>query len=78
MDVVYREMFQLEADRPGAEMGLALALLRAHVAADRPSERCNDWEWLKAVCPICLSMIEDSLRRASMTASPQRNRLIPR
>jgi hypothetical protein len=33
MDEVYREMYQLEARHPGAEMGLALALLRAHVAA---------------------------------------------
>lgn len=34
-DEVYRQMFRLEEHRPGAEMGLALALLRAWLAADR-------------------------------------------
>ncbi len=68
MDEVYREMFQLEARRPGAEMGLALALLRARVRADLPSERRKDWDWLKAVYPICLKMIEDSLRQLSTVA----------
>ena len=33
-DEVYRQMFLLEESRPGAEMGLALALLRAWLAAD--------------------------------------------
>ncbi len=46
-DEVYRQMFRLETNRPGADLGLALALLRA---------------WLKKVCPICLLMIESSVR----------------
>jgi hypothetical protein len=33
-DEVYREMLRPEGGRPGAEMGLALALLRAWVATD--------------------------------------------
>lgn len=69
MDEVYREMYQLEAGRPGAEMALALALLRARVAADRPSEKHKDWNWLKTVCPICLKMIEDSLCRCGARVS---------
>ena len=69
MDEVYREMYLLEAARPGAEMGLALALLRARVAADHKSEEAEDWEWLKALLPICLAMIEQSLDRGS-TVSP--------
>jgi len=73
MDEVYREMYQLEAGRPGAEMGLALALLRARVAADLPSEKYKDWDWLKNVSPICLKMIEDSLDRSGTVASLPRS-----
>ncbi len=69
MDEVYREMFQLEAGRPGAEMGLCLALLRARVAADRRLGKAEDWSWLKIVCPVCLKMIEDSLGRGGTVAS---------
>ena len=69
MDDVYREMFHLEAKRPGAEMGLALALLRAWVAAGMPAEKNKDWGWLKTLCPICLRMIEESLDRGSTVAT---------
>ena len=69
MDEVYREMYQLESGRPGSEMGLALALIRARVAADRKLENSKDWDWLKSVCPICLKMIEESLNRGSTVAS---------
>lgn len=61
MDEVYREMFLLEAQRPGAEMGLALALLRAWVAAGAMASSAGDWAWLNKVGPIGLRMIEDSL-----------------
>ncbi|MFP5237387.1 MAG: hypothetical protein ACLGSD_15940 [Acidobacteriota bacterium] len=61
MDDVYREMFQLESRRPGAEMALALALIRAGVCADTLPQRRELWRWLKQVCPICLKMIEDAL-----------------
>ncbi len=69
MDEVYREMYLLESGRPGAEMGLALALLRARVASDLPPERREDWEWLRTVCPLCLKMIEESLARGGAAAS---------
>ena len=69
MDEVYREMYQLEIGRPGAEMGLALALLRARVAADCESKRDKEWDWLKTVCPIGLELIEDSLDRGGTVAS---------
>jgi hypothetical protein len=69
MDEVYREMYRLESGRPGSEMGLALALIRARVVADRKSESGKDWDWLKSVCPICLKMIEESLNRGSTAAS---------
>lgn len=61
MDDVYREMFQLESRRPGAEMALALALIRAGACADTLPQRRELWRWLKQVCPICLKMIEDAL-----------------
>ncbi len=63
MDEVYRQMLLLEVKRPGAEMGLALALLRAWVAADSRMDR--GWSWLRDICPVCLEMIEDSLNQGS-------------
>lgn len=50
-------------------MRLALALLRARVAADSPSGWAKDWDWLRTVCPLCLKMIEDSLDRRATLAS---------
>ena len=73
MDEVYQEMYLLEAGHPGAEMGLALTLLRARVAADRESEKGTNWGWLKSVSPICLKMIEESLDRGSTVAPLLRN-----
>lgn len=61
-DEVYRQMFRLEECRPGAEMGLALALLRAWLAADFTPDRSKEQEWLKKVSPICLQMIEHALQ----------------
>jgi hypothetical protein len=73
MDEVYREMFRLEAGYPGAEMGLALALLHAWAAADFRAAHCADWEWLRTICPMGLKMIEDSLNRGStLETSEQR------
>jgi hypothetical protein len=61
-DEVYRQMFRLEEDRPGAEMGLALALLRAWLAADSRPGSAENRDWLKKVSPICLQMIEADLK----------------
>ena len=62
-DEVYREMFRLECSRPGAEMGLALALLRAWSLRSLQREGESDWDWLATICPICLKIIEESLDR---------------
>lgn len=62
-DEVYREMLRLEGGRPGAEMGVALALLRAWVAMELVPD--GDREWLVRVSPVGLRMIEDSLERLS-------------
>ncbi len=61
-DEVYRQMFLLEESRPGAEMGLALALLRAWLAVDSKPANDEEREWLKKVSPICLEMIEAALQ----------------
>jgi len=60
-DEVYREMLLLEGRRPGSEMGLALALLRAIVHAESSPQQNDLQEWLKSVCPLGLRMIEFSL-----------------
>jgi hypothetical protein len=62
-DSVYREMYRLEAQQPGSEMGLALALLRVTVASQRLADRQEFGDWLKEICPIALKMIENSLDR---------------
>lgn len=60
-DAVYREMFFLEAKKPGAEMGLALALLRAMAASEKMANREEILNWLSMICPHCLKMIESAL-----------------
>jgi hypothetical protein len=57
-DEVYRQMFRLEAGRPGAELNLTIVLLRAWLASDSDSGVSKSREWLKKICPICLLMIE--------------------
>ena len=68
-DEVYRQMFRLEENRPGAEIGLALALLRAWLTAESNSESGLERVWLKNISPICLQMIETALQ-ATDTVSP--------
>lgn len=60
-DEVYREMLLLEIERPGAEMGLALALLRAVVQSGPSSDQGDFTDWLKSICPVGLRMIEVTL-----------------
>jgi hypothetical protein len=68
-DEVYRQMFRLEECRPGAEMGLALALLRAWLAADSKPAGDEERDWLKKVSPICLEMIEAALKAGGTAQS---------
>ena len=68
-DEVYRQMFRVEEGRSGAELGLALALLRAWIATDSKPEGAGNRVWLSKVSPICLQMIEASLK-ANATAFP--------
>jgi hypothetical protein len=60
-DAVYREMYLLESRRPGSEMGLALALLRAWNEIESLPQDQGSHRWLKQICPLGLKMIEDSL-----------------
>jgi cell division FtsZ-interacting protein ZapD len=60
-DEVYRQMFRLEESKPGAEISLALALLRAWIACGSKRESCEARVWLKTISPICLALIESAL-----------------
>ena len=60
-DEGYRHMFRLEASRPGAALELALALLRAWIAADAQPASRGQKHWLRKISPICIEMIESSL-----------------
>lgn len=68
-DEVYRQMFLLEERRPGAEMGLAVALLRAWMTASDAPQGGDDQDWLRKVSPICLQMIETA-RQVEVTLHP--------
>ncbi|MGA2833141.1 MAG: hypothetical protein ABSE55_08730 [Terracidiphilus sp.] len=68
-DEVYRQMFRLEEGRPGAEIGLAVALLQALIAGDSKPQCTEARNWLKKISPICLQMIEASLK-TNVTALP--------
>ena len=57
-DEVYRQMYRLEASRPGAELSLAIVLLRAWITTASETEISELREWLAKICPICLLMIE--------------------
>jgi hypothetical protein len=57
-DEVYRRMFRLEENRPGAALDLAATLLRAFMAYDSGRKTDVDRQWLSKIAPICLSMIE--------------------
>lgn len=57
-DEVYRQMYRLEAGRPGTDLSLAIALLRAWTASDSKVEMPQEREWLMKISPICLAMIE--------------------
>ncbi len=59
-DEVYRQMFRLEASRPGADISLAVALLRAWVAAASGREMISVRSWLKKISPICILMIDSA------------------
>jgi|GEM_PF-3430070 hypothetical protein len=57
-DEVYRQMYLVESKRPGAEMKLAIALLRAIVHADALADGKEISAWLRTICPIGLGMLE--------------------
>jgi hypothetical protein len=61
-DEVYRQMFRLEAQRPGAERDLAIALLRAWMTLCSKPQGAKEKPWLTKISPICLQMIESVLK----------------
>ncbi len=68
-DEVYRQMFRLEEGRAGAEIGLAVALLRAWIAAGSKHASSVERKWLKTISPICMAMIEAAQRAGDATHS---------
>lgn len=68
-DDVYREMLLLEVNRPGAEMGLALALLRAVAECGSRCDQEDFEEWVRTVCVVGLRMIETSLEDGTQCES---------
>lgn len=72
-DEIYRQMFRLEENRPGAEMGLALALVRAWLASESEPERGERQDWLKKISSICLQMIETALEAGVATPGEKRH-----
>jgi len=62
-DEVYREMYLLESKRPGAEIGLALALLHAWNETNSLPQDDEIRLWLRQICPLCVKMIEESLEK---------------
>jgi hypothetical protein len=60
-------MFLLEEHRPGAGPGLALALLRAWMAAGSKPSIGEEHDWLNKISPICLEMIEHELQKSAAT-----------
>ena len=63
-DEIYRQMFFLEERRPAAKLGLAIALLRAWVAADTLLKSSEEWAWLMKISPLCLEMIGSEVSRS--------------
>jgi len=61
-DEVYRQMFLLEERRSGAELGLAIALLRAWLDVESKPATEDDRAWLEKVSPICLDMITTAVQ----------------
>ena len=51
-------MFRLEAERPAADLLLALALLRAWLVLEEQPPDSEPRQWLRKICPMCLRMIE--------------------
>jgi hypothetical protein len=62
---VYCQMFRLEGGRPGADLALAIALLRGWLVCYSEPEAVKLHEWLGKICPICLVMIEAERLRSS-------------
>lgn len=56
-DEVYRQMLRVEAGRPAARLGLALALLHAWISLEPQNADSEPRQWLRAISSVCLRMI---------------------
>jgi DNA-directed RNA polymerase specialized sigma24 family protein len=64
-DEVYRQMLRLEGDRSAARLLLVLALLKAWMALEEQPPDCEPRQWLRRICPFCVSLIEDARKLAT-------------
>ncbi|HEX4066512.1 MAG TPA: hypothetical protein VHZ09_10860 [Acidobacteriaceae bacterium] len=69
-DEVYRQMLRLEAGRPAAQILLAVALVNAWVTLEEERPDCEARLWLRKLSPVCLHMIEETLRVGCGTVRP--------
>lgn len=64
-DEIYRQMFRVEESRPGAEIALTLALLRAWLEISSRLSTEEERDWLKKVSTLSLEMIEPATDKDS-------------
>ncbi len=57
-DEVYRQMLRVEAGRPAAQLGLAVALLKAWMSMDGQNAESEPRQWLRRISPVCLRMMQ--------------------
>ena len=65
-DEVYRQMFRLEASRQGADLDLAMVLLRGWISSYSEPEVSQLHEWLTKISPLCLRMIETKRQESDL------------
>lgn len=67
-DEVYRQMLRLEAGRPAAQILLAVALVNTWMTLEEEPRNCEARQWLRNLSPVCLHMIEETLRAGCATS----------
>ena len=56
---ILHQMLRLEAHRPGADLALAIVLLKAWEEFGKDTGAMSKDLWLKEICPCCIAMLEE-------------------